>query len=142
MFDSLANRLIFRPERYPVGDWRPEGLPFQDVFFETSDGLRLHGWFCTGGAPESRRPVVLYCHGNAGNVSRRAAGVRRWMERLGVDVFLFDYRGYGRSEGRPTEAGVYRDSRAAYRHLVDVLSVDPSRIILRGGSLEIGRAHV
>jgi len=124
--------LIFLPMRYPEGDWHPAMLEHEDVWFETSDGLRLHGWYC----PARRHsPVVLFSHGNAGNITHRADEIALWRRRLNVAVFIYDYRGYGRSEGKPNERGVYEDARAAYRWLRRQQGVEPDRIILRGKSL-------
>lgn len=85
-------------------------LPYEDVWFMSEDGHRLHGWWIPH---ENARGTVLHCHGNAGNI-----GDRIWiaadLHRLGVNVFLFDYRGYGKSRGLPTEKGTYEDARAAY----------------------------
>jgi fermentation-respiration switch protein FrsA (DUF1100 family) len=86
------------------------GLAFEEVLFVAEDGVALHGWWVPH---EEAKGTILHCHGNAGNIGDRA-----WMaadlHRLGVNVFLFDYRGYGRSRGFPSERGVYRDARAAY----------------------------
>ncbi len=124
--------LIFLPIRYPEGDWHPPVLAYEDVWFVTSDGLRLHGWFC----PARRRsPVVLFSHGNAGNITHRTDELVVWQRRLDVAVFIYDYRGYGRSEGKPNEQGVYEDARGAYRWLTEQKGVEPDRILLRGKSL-------
>jgi fermentation-respiration switch protein FrsA (DUF1100 family) len=91
--------------------------------------------------------VVLYCHGNAGNLSHRAESVRRWQKLLGLAVLIFDYPGYGRSTGKPTEAGAYAAGEVMYRHLVQDRGIAPERIVLQGGSLgaavaiELARKH-
>jgi hypothetical protein len=123
---------IFFPMRYPGGDWRPRGLDVEDAQFVAADGVRLHGWYCPVADP---RAVALMSHGNAGNVTHRADEVRLWQERLGVSVFIYDYRGYGRSDGRPNESGLYADARAAYRWLTEVKGVAPDQIVLRGESI-------
>ncbi len=128
--------LVFRPSARPQGEWQPAGLDVEQVSFRTQDGLTLHGWWHPGRGEEepSRRPVLLWCHGNAGNITHR----RDLMEGLvqqGLAVFLFDYRGYGRSEGRPSEPGLYADAEAAYRLLVHRRGVKPERIICFGRSL-------
>jgi fermentation-respiration switch protein FrsA (DUF1100 family) len=138
---SIENRLIFFPCRYPAGDWNPPGLVIENVNFQAEDCVRLHGWYCP--CPQERpnpfipepRLVLLYCHGNAGNVTTRADNIRAWQTWLGVDVFIFDYRGYGQSDGRPDEPGIYRDGRAAYRWLTAERKTDPMRIVLFGRSL-------
>jgi hypothetical protein len=89
------------------------GRPFEEVSFAAADGVRLHGWFfpANAGSPRAHQ-VLLLCHGNAGNISTRLHFYRAWLE-LGINLFTFDYRGYGRSEGRPGEEGTYRDAQAA-----------------------------
>jgi hypothetical protein len=95
------NQLIATPDRF--------GLDYEDVSFAAADGTRLHGWYLPG-SPE--QPLILFFHGNAGNISHRLDNLRL-LHRLGVSVFIFDYRGYGHSEGRASEAGTYRDARGA-----------------------------
>lgn len=123
--------LIYFPIRYPEGDWAPAGLEFEDATFETSDGVRLHGWYVPHDDP---RAVLLFSHGNAGNITHRAH-VLRTFERLGVAVLIYDYRGYGRSEGSPNEEGVIRDARAARAWLAQRAGVAEEQIVLLGRSL-------
>jgi fermentation-respiration switch protein FrsA (DUF1100 family) len=127
----LERSMIFFPDRFPEGDWNPQGLAFEDAYFSADDGTRLHGWYVPHDRP---RAAILYCHGNAGNITHREGNLRALAAR-GMAVLLFDYRGYGLSEGRPSEQGVYRDAEAAYRHLVDEHGIDPARIIVFGRSL-------
>ena len=124
---------LFNPERYPIGFWNPEahGLDVEDIWFGAEDGTRLHGWWMPAPAAYG---TVLYCHGNNGNVTSRI-GVFLELRRLGVSVFAFDYRGYGRSEGAPFEEGLYRDVRAAWDHLVVERGERPASILLFGHSL-------
>lgn len=91
--------------------------PFEDVWFKTQDGISLNGWFfaCSPGAAR-KELVVLVCHGNAGNISGRV-DLCQTLLRLGLNVFQFDYRGYGRSEGKPGEEGTYLDAQAAVKWL-------------------------
>jgi fermentation-respiration switch protein FrsA (DUF1100 family) len=124
--------LIFFPARYPEGDWQPEGLAFEDARFSSADGTRIHGWYLPHEQP---RAVVLFCHGNAGNVSHRAEMLRVLHDGVAVSVLAFDYRGYGRSAGKPNEAGVLADARAARAWLARRAAVDPSEIALMGRSL-------
>lgn len=86
------------------------GLEFEDIEFVAEDGVRLHGWWIPH--PEARG-VILYCHGNGSNIGNRV-DLCRDLRALGVNLFIFDYRGYGRSRGWSTEQGTYRDARAAY----------------------------
>ena len=125
---------VFAPTRYPEGDWDParHGLPYRDEWFESEPGVRLHGWWIRHPAA---RAAVLYCHGNAGSLGDRIE-IFRQLRRLKVDVFAFDYRGFGRSaDASPSEKGLFRDVRAAYGHLTGNLGVDRRRVILFGHSL-------
>jgi fermentation-respiration switch protein FrsA (DUF1100 family) len=130
--------MIFFPTRYPAGFWEVErlsqrsGLTIEDRFFEAEDGVRLHGWWCR--PPVPAETVVLFFHGNAGNLSDRADLMIR-LARLPAQVVMVDYRGYGRSEGRPSEEGLARDAMAAWRLVVDAAGVPPRRVVLFGRSL-------
>jgi fermentation-respiration switch protein FrsA (DUF1100 family) len=128
----LENSLIFFPSVYPEGNWNPSWLRFEDAWFEAADGTKLHGWYVPHDEP---RAVVLFAHGNAGNLSDRADVVAEVVERLHVSVLIFDYRGYGRSEGKPSEAGVLLDARAARDWLARRAGVDPKQIVLWGESI-------
>lgn len=128
----FEERLIFFPSRYPEGNWRPNGLAVEDVEFAADDGVRLHGWLCPVDRAEA---VVLVSHGNAGNITDRAEEIKLWQRHLGVTVFIYDYRGFGRSEGRANEAGVYADARAAYRWLTEQQGIPAEQIVLRGESI-------
>ena len=115
---------------------REIGLEFEDVHIDTADGERLHGWFVPA-SPNSEsgpRGVLLFFHGNAGNISHRLESIEIF-HRLGLDVLIVDYRGYGQSTGRPSEGGTYRDARAAWDHLVDGRGIAPDRIVVFGRSL-------
>ncbi|MEM6794734.1 MAG: alpha/beta hydrolase [Acidobacteriota bacterium] len=128
---------MFEPTVFPQGDWQPEGLLTEDVHFASEDGTALHGWWLPNPRPSSHAEgpmTVLYCHGNSGNMTDRAE-IFRGLHRLGVDIFAFDYRGYGRSEGAPSEAGVCSDARAAVDHVIAELGVSPRRLIVFGHSL-------
>lgn len=107
------------------------GLEWRDIEIVSEDGVRLHGWHIPG--PEGA-PTVLFFHGNAGNISHRLDTVQI-LHELGLEVVLFDYRGYGRSQGRAREAGLHRDARAAADWLYDTLGADPARTIYHGRSL-------
>jgi hypothetical protein len=106
------------------------GLPFEDVHFD-SDGNTLNGWYI----PASGERVVLWMHGNAGNIADRLDQAADMKRALGASSLMFDYRGYGESEGVPTEAGLYEDAEAAYHWLTGVKGIDPLNIILYGHSL-------
>lgn len=107
------------------------GLAYEPVDLLTSDNIHLDGWFIP--APENRG-VILFCHGNAGNISHRLDSLLLF-HRMGFSTLIFDYRGYGRSQGRPSEAGTYLDVEAAWKYLTRERSIAPSRIILLGRSL-------
>ena len=141
MTDWLDRKFVFFPtaeiERTPA----EVGLAFEDVYFVTDDGLTLNGWFVPAqsgaGAPPGHIAgiTLLWFHGNGGNLGHRADDLEFLSRRLGVNIFIFDYRGYGSSRGRPSEAGVYRDARAALQYLLSRSDVDPDRIVFLGRSL-------
>lgn len=112
--EAVERTLIYFPSRELVGSPAMLGLTYRDVWFHAEDGVRLHGWYVPGRIPAT----LLWCHGNAGNISHRLDNIREIHRRLGLGVFIFDYRGYGRSEGRPSEVGLYRDGRAAREALI------------------------
>jgi fermentation-respiration switch protein FrsA (DUF1100 family) len=105
-------------------------VEYEDVSIETSDGVRLHGWFIPGSGDR----ILLFFHGNAGNISHRLESIRQFLE-LGLSVLIIDYRGYGQSEGRTTEQGIYRDADAAWRYLTGDRGAQPERIVLFGRSM-------
>lgn len=106
------------------------GLDYEDVAIVTGDGLSLHGWYVP--APSSR--VLLFFHGNAGNISHRLASIRQF-HSLGLSILIIDYRGYGESEGEPSESGLQRDAEAAWRYLTETRKAAPENIVLFGRSL-------
>lgn len=127
----LQSRLVFFPSREDAGNPASVGLDYRDVFFEAFSGRSLHGWFIP--APDAEY-TLLYCHGNAGNITHRLGPIRQFVD-IGVSVFIFDYGGYGRSQGRPSETATYEDAAAAWAQLTEVEGVDPSSVILYGRSL-------
>lgn len=129
---SIDELLLFFPAKFPKGDWNPKELQFQDVFFTASDDTKLHGWFCPCDKP---RAVLLMAHGNAGHVASRAAWLRYLQSKAKVSVFIFDYRGYGRSEGSPTVEGVMKDATAARAKLRELAAVKDAEMLLMGESL-------
>lgn len=135
MLRAVENRFLFRPLT-AADDWEapPPGLHPRDVELTSADGTRVHAWWVT---PEGWAPgqgAMLYCHGNAGNLSHRGENLRRWRDGMGFAVLIFDYPGYGKSGGRPSEAGCYAAGDAAYDWLTQQ-HVPPARILLYGGSL-------
>lgn len=127
----LQDRLIYFPEARLVTNPGELGLEYQDITFQTSDGVSLSAWYVPS---ESRQGVILYCHGNGGNISYRYEYLKVFSE-LGLTTFMFDYRGYGKSEGRPSEKGTYLDAVGAWRYLVEERGVSPGEIIPYGESL-------
>lgn len=138
--------LIFFPTRYPTGRWDTEaaalgsGCGIDDRFFTAEDGTRLHGWWCRRLSAPPDDPVLLFFHGNAGNLSDRVDLLIELANRTPASVFVVGYRGYGRSEGRPKEAGLYLDARAAWKHLTEDGGVGADRIVIFGKSLGGGVA--
>lgn len=123
--------IIYHPERALVATPAALHLEFDEVVFPASDGAMLHGWFIP---KEGSRATVLFCHGNAGNISHRLKTIEV-LHNLDLDVFIFDYRGYGKSEGGPSEEGTYRDAEGAWNYLTNTMGIPPDRIILHGRSL-------
>lgn len=138
----FERQMIYFPTRYPDGLWaledvtRHSGCALEDCFFAAEDGIRLHAWWCRPAHAEgvTADMVLLWFHGNAGNLSHRADLMLR-LAKTPAQVFIVDYRGYGRSEGRPSEEGLYRDGEAAWRYLSEERGVAPARIVLFGDSL-------
>ena len=133
---GLEESIIYQPQPFPLGDWSTSGL-FEDAWFESQDGVRLHGWFAAAKQPHA---VVLYFHGNGGNVTTCRETLRLFRDQLGAAVLVFDYRGYGRSEGMPTEDGILADARAARSWLATNAGVRESDIVLVGHSMGGGVA--
>ncbi len=133
--------LIFfpSPDPWPIqSGGTAGGCSFTDHLFSTEDGVNLHSrWFRPGLSAEAdpaERKVVLFFHGNAGNLSGRTEMMVH-LAALGVEVMIIDYRGYGHSEGRPSEEGVYRDARAAWQFLAVEHGIAADRIVVFGKSL-------
>jgi len=131
MGSSWVERLIFQPS--PGVDATPEqlGIEATELFLETEDGVRIHAYELPG--PGASR-ALLFLHGNAGNASHRLPNAAA-LARMGVHVLLLDYRGYGLSEGRPSELGSYADARAGLGHLLETRGFAPARVVLFGRSL-------
>jgi len=128
----LEDSFIFFPTKYPDGDWEPSRLSYENVFFQSPGGPQLHGWFVPHPAP---RAIILFAHGNGGNLSHRTDLLRVLHDRLKVSTLAFDYRGYGRSEGKPSEQGVMEDARTAATWLAERTGVRPTELVLYGESL-------
>jgi fermentation-respiration switch protein FrsA (DUF1100 family) len=124
-------RLVYFPFREIEATPRSLGLAYEDVKLRTSDGVELSAWFIPR---EGARGTVLFCHGNAGNISHRLHVIGMF-HGLGFAVLIFDYRGYGASQGSPTERGTYLDAEAAWNWLANERKVPPQKIVLFGESL-------
>lgn len=128
----LETMLVYPVPPLARGDWQPERLQFEDVHFTSADGTKLHGWFVE--RPNAKREI-LYCHGNGENVGMNADVVAELSAALDASVFIFDYRGYGHSAGKPHEAGCVADAAAAQRWLAERVGKSPAEIIVMGRSI-------
>ena len=130
---GIEQRMIFYPSAVIEGTPRQTGLEFEDIYFTTRDGVRLNGWF----VPHlEARSTLIWFHGNAGNIGHRVENLKFLHELVKVNVFIFDYRGYGRSQGSPSEEGTYLDGEAAFELVRKKIGGDAeARIVLFGRSL-------
>jgi len=110
------------------------GFVYEDIFLKTKDGLKINAWFIPTKESSPTKYAILFSHGNGGNISHRTGKILI-LNRLGLDVFIFDYRGYGKSESRPSEIGIYLDAQAAYNYLIKEKGISPDNIIAYGESL-------
>jgi len=127
----MQSTLLYSPVRaiqYTPGGL---GLDFEDITFKSKDGLRLSGWYVPA---KNSDFTVLFCHGNGGNMTYNLDGVNLFYD-MGLSCFIFDYRGYGSSEGTPGEEGTYLDGMAAYKWLTEEKKIPASNIIIFGRSL-------
>ena len=129
---SIDELLLFFPSKFPDGNWAPDKLRYQDVWFRAADNTRLHGWYCPCDQP---RAIMLIAHGNAGHLAFRAPWLMYLQSRARVTTFMFDYRGYGRSEGVPTVQGILDDARAARAKLRELAAIKDAEMLLMGESL-------
>ncbi len=133
----LERAMVYPRAPYPIGDWTPEEISPEDAYFQAADGTQLHGWYLEH--PDAVG-TALYCHGNSGNVAIHSEILRQFRDLHRLNILVFDYRGYGRSEGSPNEAGLLQDARAARAWLAQRTAVPESEIILIGRSLGGGVA--
>ncbi len=128
----FGRQAVFHPAKYPEGLWdMKDQWGAEDVWLDASDGVRIHGWMIP--SRQVSRQVTLYLHGNAGNLTHRVDHIQALLE-VGTALLIIDYRGYGKSDGEPTEEGCYRDTDAAYEYLLKE-GYSAERIILYGESL-------
>lgn len=135
MLPFIENAFLYRPTP-AAREWRtPPNDRVRDVELRLTDGTRIHAWWCPTRDGQPSQGALLHCHGNGGNLSHRGASVELWHEQLNLAVLLFDYPGYGKSEGRPSEMGCYAAADAAYDWLVNQQRVPAERVLIYGGSL-------
>lgn len=128
----LDDRFVYFPTAWEDQDWHElSQLPLEETWFRAEDGTRLFGWYVE---PLNAEAVLLWCHGNAGSIIHRLDHLSGFYSH-GLACFLWDYRGYGRSEGSPSEEGLYLDVQAAYDHLTSAKGIAPGRLIGYGQSL-------
>ena len=135
---SILDRfMVYFPDRHLYTTPAEAGLDYDDVFLTAADGVRIHAWH----VPGESDTTLLWLHGNAGNISHRVDNIAALNSLTGLGVLIVDYRGYGLSEGSPSEKGLYLDAEAAFEHLVTELGLDPVEdIVLFGRSLGVGVA--
>jgi len=132
MFWEFSEKgIVFFPDPYLVGTPADFGLEFEDISFEAADGVKLHGWW----VPRAGAPVLVWFHGNAGNISHRLENIKLLHDLVGVQLFIFDYREYGRSQGRISREGTFRDATAAYQYVTATRGVPAPDVVLFGRSL-------
>ncbi|MCW8930318.1 MAG: alpha/beta hydrolase [Gammaproteobacteria bacterium] len=124
-------KLIFIPYKTMNETPKDWGLKYEEVFFQTSDNIKLHGWYIPH---KDAKQTLLFFHGNAGNISHRGESIKIF-HRLGLNVFITDYRGYGKSEGQPSEDGLYEDARSSWNYLLTQKDIQADSIVLFGRSL-------
>ncbi len=129
--DVSEKGIVFFPDPVLIGTPADYGLEYEEVWFEAADGVKLHGWW----VPQPGQPVFLWFHGNAGNISHRLDNLRLLWHLVGVQIFIFDYREYGRSQGRITREGTYLDAAAGYQYVAENRAISSLDIILFGRSL-------
>ncbi len=130
---GCVNRLFYHPNSIEYRAPEAFGAPVRDVFFESADGTKLHGWFASA-TTSNVLGTVVHFHGNAQNLTAHSTFVE-WLPTNGFHVFMFDYRGYGKSEGSPSRRGLFEDGVAALRFVRTLPEVDTNRIVILGQSL-------
>ena len=134
LWAQIETRFLFFPTRELAVHPGMVGLSYEDIYITTDGGRRLHGWFIPGKTPDTA-VTWLWFHGNGGNISHRVEEMAMVHHRLGVNLLIFDYQGYGQSEGTPTEQGTYADAGAALKYLKQRPGIATDRIVYFGRSL-------
>jgi fermentation-respiration switch protein FrsA (DUF1100 family) len=132
MMMLFETRLVYPIPPVNASGWHPTSFKYEDVSFESADGTKLHGWFVAH--PDPKR-AILYCHGNGADVSSLGQFATMLGKSLHASVLVFDYRGYGQSQGRPTETGCIADGDSAQHWLADRMHIRPNEVVLIGHSL-------
>lgn len=127
----FQHRLVYVPSRDIVAEPSQIGLAYEEMFIEVTEGNSIHAWFIPA---EEKKGVVLFCHGNAGNISHRLQTIEI-LHNLNMSVMIFDYQGYGKSDGRPGENKTYQDAMASWKYLTEEMSIKPDKIFIMGRSL-------
>jgi len=127
----IEKRSLYFPTRDIVDTPSVINIDFEDIYFKASDDIELNGWFIPA---KDAGSTILFFHGNGGNISHRLEKLS-FFRKMGLNVFIIDYRGYGKSKGRPEEKGLYKDAEAAYIYLTKEKTIAPEHIILYGESL-------
>jgi fermentation-respiration switch protein FrsA (DUF1100 family) len=152
---AFQDQLLFQPSSRLLATPDDAGMGFETVRLDTEDGETLHGWWIPAAdvysvntparvsretnPSEFAKQTLLFFHGNAGNISGRLESVQQF-HRLGLNVLIVDYRGYGQSTGSPSEQGIYKDAEACWRHLTEVRGIAPDDIVIFGRSMGGGAA--
>lgn len=137
LLPSCAQNAFYYPDHLNYGTPNEAGLAYQSVEFKSRDGLILHGWFVPAKGfnhPKDALGTVIHFHGNAQNMSAHWHGIK-WLPEQGFNVFLFDYRGYGQSQGKPGQQGLFDDSNAALDYVRQRADVDADKLLVFGQSL-------
>ena len=133
----IDRQMIYFPQRTLAATPADAGLDYEDIFLTASDGVRIHGWY----VPGEQSTTLLWFHGNAGNIGDRVENLLQLNRHVGVSVLILDYRGYGRSDGKPSEKGLYLDAEAAIEYLVTERGLVPETdLVLFGRSMGCGVA--
>jgi fermentation-respiration switch protein FrsA (DUF1100 family) len=131
------SRLMYFPSRHIVSTPKDTGLAYESLRLTTSDGVAIAAWWIP--VPQPQAPVILFAHGNGGNISYRLPYIRIF-HQMGLASLFFDYRGYGESEGEPSEQGTYLDGEASWHYLTQIRNISPQQIVIYGESLGGGIA--
>ena len=123
--------LLYFPRKYLEASPLDAGLQYETILYEAEDGVKISAWYIPC---EGAEKAILFCHGNAGNISHRIDSIKIFYQ-LGFNVFIFDYRGYGQSRGKPSEKGLYRDVKGAWDYLIEKKNFREDQIVLFGRSL-------